>query len=70
MFFNSLVDAISETVDAHSGRKVYMEGLNNILDIPEYSDIVKAKEFFSLMKKKELMLNTEVIINMKQKKCV
>ena len=57
MFFNSLVDAISETVDAHSGRKVYMEGLNNILDIPEYSDIVKAKEFFSLMKKKELMFD-------------
>ncbi len=57
MFFNNLVDAISETVDAHSSRKVYMEGLNNILDIPEYSDIVKAKEFFSLMKKKELMFD-------------
>ncbi len=55
VFFNSLVDAISETVDVDSGRKVYMEGLNNILDIPEYNDIVKAKEFFSLMKKKELM---------------
>lgn len=56
-FFNSLVDAISETVDVQSERKVYMEGLNNILDIPEYSDIVKAKEFFSLMKKKELMFD-------------
>ncbi len=57
MFFNSLVDAISETVDATSSRKVYTEGLNNILDIPEYNDIVKAKEFFSLMKKKQLMFD-------------
>ncbi len=56
-FFNSLVDAISDTVDGYSERKVYMDGLNNILDIPEYTDIVKAKEFFSLMKKKELMFD-------------
>lgn len=55
LFFNRLVDAISETVDTGGERKVYMEGVNNILDIPEYNDIVKAKEFFSLMKKKELM---------------
>jgi len=57
VFFNSLVDAISESVDASSSRKVYTEGLNNILDIPEYNDIVKAKEFFSLMKKKQLMFD-------------
>lgn len=56
-FFNSLVDTISETVDGTASRKVYTEGLNNILDIPEYNDIVKAKEFFSLMKKKQLMFD-------------
>lgn len=57
VFFNSLVDAISETVESSNTRKVYTEGLNNILDIPEYSDIIKAKEFFSLMKKKQLMFD-------------
>ena len=56
-FFYSLVDAISETVEGEDDRRVYMEGVHNILDIPEYSDIVKAREFFSLMKKKELMFD-------------
>lgn len=64
-FFYSLVDAISETVEGKDGRRVYMEGMNNILDIPEYSDIVKAREFFSLMKKKELMF--DLLDNQNQK---
>ncbi len=32
---------------------LYMDGLTNIFDIPEYNDLEKAKSFLSLLDKKE-----------------
>ncbi len=39
-----LMDQISKLEEIN----VYSDGINNILDLPEYNDVVKAREFISL----------------------
>ena len=54
-FFNSLVDAITESIDIGDISEVYLGGTTNIFNYPEYQDILKAKEFLNLMEQKELL---------------
>lgn len=35
--------------------EIYLEGITNIFNLPEYTDINKAKKFISIMEKKDLM---------------
>lgn len=46
-----LVDQIGKLEDFN----VYSDGLTNILDLPEYNDVVKAREFISFIEDKESM---------------
>ncbi|HZJ58252.1 MAG TPA: heat-inducible transcriptional repressor HrcA [Clostridia bacterium] len=54
-FFNSLVDALTESIDIGDISEVYLGGMTNIFNYPEYHDIFKAKEFLNLMEQKELL---------------
>jgi heat-inducible transcriptional repressor len=54
-FFNSLVDALTESIDIGEVSEVYLGGTTNIFNYPEYHDIIKAKEFLDLMEQKELL---------------
>jgi len=56
-FFNSLVDALTESLSTQEQRDVYLGGTSNIFNFPEYQDILKAKAFLSLMEEKELLYN-------------
>lgn len=54
-FFNSLVDALTDSIRVMDTREVYLGGTTNIFKFPEYHDIIKAKEFLDLMEQKELL---------------
>ncbi|MBE5816905.1 MAG: heat-inducible transcription repressor HrcA [Clostridiales bacterium] len=54
-FFHRLVDAITDTISGEEGRTVITEGVNNILNFPEYKDVIKAQEFFSILKRKDIL---------------
>lgn len=54
-FFNSLVDALTNSMGVEDVREVYLGGTTNIFNHPEYQDILKAKEFLNLMEQKELL---------------
>lgn len=54
-FFNSLVDALTDSMDIEDTKEVYLGGAGNILNFPEYHDILKAKEFLNLMEQKDLL---------------
>ncbi len=41
------------TLESMLNVNLYMEGLTNIFDIPEYNDLQKAKEFISMLSQKE-----------------
>ncbi|NLI61091.1 MAG: heat-inducible transcription repressor HrcA [Clostridiales bacterium] len=54
-FFNSLIDALTVSIDIEDAREVYLGGTSNIFNYPEYQDIIKAKEFLDLMEQKDLL---------------
>lgn len=54
-FFNTLVDALTNSMAAEDTREVYLGGMTNIFNYPEYQNILKAKEFLSLMEQKDLL---------------
>ncbi len=54
-FFNSLVDAFTESIGVLDTREVYLGGTTNIFKFPEYHDIIKAKEFLDLLEQKDLL---------------
>ncbi|SFP79366.1 heat-inducible transcriptional repressor HrcA [Caldicoprobacter faecalis] len=54
-FFNSLVDALTESIAQKEQTEVYLGGTTNIFNFPEYRDIRKAKAFLSLMEQKDLL---------------
>ena len=54
-FFNSIIDALTTSIDVEEASEVYLGGAANIFNYPEYHDIIKAKEFFDLLEQKEFL---------------
>ncbi|MFO7295089.1 MAG: heat-inducible transcriptional repressor HrcA [Caldicoprobacter sp.] len=56
-FFNSLIDALTESIAQKEQTEVYLGGTTNIFNFPEYRDIMKARTFLSFMEQKNLLYN-------------
>jgi len=54
-FFNSIIDALTTSIDVGDASEIYLGGAANIFNYPEYHDIIKAKEFFDLLEQKEFL---------------
>lgn len=54
-FFNSLVDALTESIVSKEDNEVYLGGTTNIFNFPEYHDVIKAKAFLDLLEEKEFL---------------
>lgn len=50
-----ILNGITECTNQIDDSEVFMEGMTNMLNYPEFSDVVKAREFLSLMDTKELL---------------
>jgi heat-inducible transcriptional repressor len=53
-----ILDIITESIQSIEDSDVYLDGLSNILDYPEYSNIEKAREFMSVLKEKDTICRT------------
>lgn len=51
--FNAIIPALYECLNEEENADMIMEGETNILQYPEYNDIVRAKEFISFLDDKE-----------------
>jgi len=49
----NIMPSFMKTLEDMLNVNLYMDGLTNIFDIPEYNDLTKAKNFLSLLDKKE-----------------
>ena len=49
----NIMPSFMKTLEDMLNVNLYMDGLTNIFDIPEYNDLAKAKNFLSLLDKKE-----------------
>lgn len=56
-FFNSLVDALTESIARKEQSDIYLGGTANIFNFPEYQDVMKARAFLNLMEQKDLLYN-------------
>lgn len=54
-FFNAMVDAFTGTLRSREDRDVYLGGTANILNYPEYQDILRARSFLNLMEQRNLL---------------
>lgn len=52
--FNAIIPALYESLKSEDC-EVYLDGATNIFHYPEYNDIVKARDFISLIEKKNVM---------------
>lgn len=52
-----IIDGIINTINNIDYSDVYLEGTTNILNFPEFMDIVKAKEFLNVLDEKEKIYN-------------
>lgn len=50
--FNSIIPALYESLNNSDKSEIYMEGTTNIFNYPEYNDIAKAKDFFTMLEDK------------------
>lgn len=53
MLEENIMPSFMRTLEDMLNVNLYMDGLTNIFDIPEYNDLAKAKNFLSLLDKKE-----------------
>ena len=53
---NSVLDKFSQTDKASSMNSIFLEGINKILNYPEYADFEKAKELIELLEDKKGLL--------------
>ncbi|MTI49382.1 heat-inducible transcriptional repressor HrcA [Sporosalibacterium faouarense] len=58
---DSIIPLVNQTLDSHKGDSLYSEGVTNIFDFPEYSDIEKAKAFLSFIENRDSVL--DMLIN-------
>ncbi|PAB58942.1 heat-inducible transcriptional repressor HrcA [Anaeromicrobium sediminis] len=65
----SIFPALISTIEDMINVELYLEGIANILDLPEYHDIEKAKKFMKLLGRKDnlisLLLNSQDALNIK-----
>lgn len=58
--YSDLLDNLLLNFRANSKKRdvfdLFLEGKTNILDFPEFNDIIKAKEFFNMLKEKDFVL--------------
>lgn len=50
-----ILDIISDSINSIEDNDIYLEGMSNILDYPEYNNIEKAKEFINIIKEKNIV---------------
>jgi heat-inducible transcriptional repressor len=53
--FNKLVDAFTLSLAVKEDNNVYMGGMTNIFNFPEYKDVMRARTFLDLMQKKDVL---------------
>jgi len=51
-----LIPVLKDTFREIEGVDLYCDGITNIFDLPEYTDVNKAKQFLSTIEKKDLMI--------------
>lgn len=60
---SDIIPFVNEVLDTHKVDTLYADGVTNIFDFPEYSDIDKAKAFLSFIENRDsvldMLLNTE-----------
>ncbi|MCT4593340.1 MAG: heat-inducible transcriptional repressor HrcA [Anaeromicrobium sp.] len=65
----SILPALISTIEDMINVELYLEGIANIFDLPEYNDIEKAKKFMKLLGRKDnlisLLLNSQEALNIK-----
>ena len=54
-FFSSLLDILIQRFRESEKREVYLGGMTNIFNFPEYQDIIRAQSFLNLMEEKDLL---------------
>ncbi len=54
-FFNYLVDTLTSSFHESQEKEVFLGGTTNILKLPEYQDILRARTFLDLMEEKDLL---------------
>ncbi len=54
---DKLIPILQNTLKEIDNREIYLEGITNIFNLPEYSDVNKVKEFLATIEKKELILD-------------
>jgi heat-inducible transcriptional repressor len=50
-----ILDAVNECIRKVQNLEVYLEGATNILNYPEFKDVLKAQEFLNVLDEKELL---------------
>lgn len=55
--FNAIIPVLYETLNSADAQDVFMEGETNILNLPEYNDIDRVKEFLTFLNNKENVKN-------------
>lgn len=61
-----IIDGIINCIDQGEDSEVYLEGTTNIFNHPEFMDIMKAKEFLSLLDEKRVIHRLVKIMDMKE----
>ncbi len=51
----SILSSVRDCINQIDNAEVYLEGTTNILNYPEFSDIIKAKELLNILDEKELL---------------
>ncbi len=51
----SVIELVHEAVSEIDSRQIFVEGLTNILDFPEYNNVDKVKELFDVLEDKEAL---------------
>jgi heat-inducible transcriptional repressor len=54
-FFDSLIDALIESLALKEQKDIYLGGAANIFNFPEYHDILRAKTFLKVLDQKDLL---------------
>ncbi len=50
-----ILNGVTECINQIDASEVYLDGTTNILNFPEFSDVVKAREFLNLMDTKDIL---------------
>ncbi|HZX46879.1 MAG TPA: heat-inducible transcriptional repressor HrcA [Clostridia bacterium] len=54
---DTLIPLLAESLNTSRGEDVYADGMSNIFNFPEYSDVTKAKNLLALIEEKEQLMS-------------